>query len=128
MSVFDKYPLDDSWKVSSATRNITKWEDGSYAMNTNITYEKGNDEISIASVYAINDDQKIDKTVFAKITITHSDMTEFLNYEDGEPAILNRDRLRALREGDFTVRFIKDLNIINDLFESIDSKTKRVYL
>lgn len=72
MSVFDKYPLDDSWEVGSATRNITKWKDGSYAMNTNITYEKGNDEISIASVYVVDEDQKIDKTVFAKITITLS--------------------------------------------------------
>lgn len=55
-------------------------------------------------------------------------MTDVLNYEDGEPAIVTRDRLRALKDEDFTVRFIKDLNIINNLFENIDSKTKRVYL
>lgn len=128
MSVFDKYELDDSWKIKSATRNITKWTDVEYAMNTNIVYSKDTDELEIASVYGIDKNQKIDKETYAKITITLFDLTDVLNYDDGEPKIVKRDRLRALKDEDFTVRFIKDLNIINDLFESVDSKTKRVYL
>lgn len=128
MSVFDKYELDDSWKIKSATRNITKWDDVEYAMNTNIVYSKGTDELEIASVYGIDKDQKIDRETYAKITITLSDLSEFYDYDDGQPKIVRRDRLRVLKDEDFTVRFIKDLNIINDLFESIDSKTKRVYL
>lgn len=128
MSVFDKYELDDSWKIKSATRNITKWDDVEYAMNTNIVYSKGTDELEIASVYGIDKDQKIDRETYAKITITLYDLSEFYDYDDGQPKIVRRDRLRALKDEDFTVRFIKDLNIINDLFESIDSKTKRVYL
>lgn len=128
MSVFDKYELDDSWKIKSATRNITKWTDVEYAMNTNIVYSKDTDELEIASVYGIDKNQKIDKETYAKITITLFDLTDVLNYDDGEPKIVKRDRLRALKDEDFTVRFIKDLNIINELFEGVDSKTKRVYL
>ncbi|UZZ63943.1 hypothetical protein A71_137 [Escherichia phage A7_1] len=126
MSIFDgKDYLVADWIPISATRNIHIY-DGVKNLNTTIIYTNSEEdrEMQIMSVYGIDDENKIEKGR-ARIGI---DIFDLSGDQSADPVNIDRSRVFAHKEEQFTEELIKDLQMINTLFDNVHEKVKRVYL
>lgn len=126
MSIFDgKDYLVGDWIPISATRNIHIY-DGIKNLNTTIIYTNKEEdrEMQIMSVYGIDDGNKIEKGR-ARIGI---DIFDLSGDQSADPVNIDRSRVFAHKEEQFTEELIKDLQMINTLFDNVHEKVKRVYL
>ncbi|WWT49261.1 hypothetical protein [Escherichia phage vB_EcoM-LTH01] len=126
MSIFDgKDYLVADWIPISATRNIHIY-DGVKNLNTTIIYTNSEEdrEMQIMSVFGIDDENKIEKGR-ARIGI---DIFDLSGDQSADPVNIDRSRVFAHKEEQFTEELIKDLQMINTLFDNVHEKVKRVYL
>ncbi|WBF77572.1 hypothetical protein A73_118 [Escherichia phage A73] len=126
MSIFDgKDYLVADWIPISATRNIHIY-DGVKNLNTTIIYTNSEEdrEMQIMSVFGIDENNKIEKGR-ARIGI---DIFDLSGDQSSDPVNIDRSRVFAHKEEQFTEELIKDLQMINTLFDNVHEKVKRVYL
>lgn len=126
MSIFDgKDYLVADWIPISATRNIHIY-DGVKNLNTTIIYTNSEEdrEMQIMSVFGIDENNKIEKGR-ARIGI---DIFDLSGDQSADPVNIDRSRVFAHKEEQFTEELIKDLQMINTLFDNVHEKVKRVYL
>lgn len=125
MSIFDNTFLEAGWDCISATKNIN--DCGEYKdMVVKLTYQHEEHHAEVAATYSVNVGGKISKQKSVKMFVKLYDLSQ--GKDDDALVIIFCRSLRAFREEEMTEEMVKDINIINAMFDKASDEVRRVYL
>ncbi|URC22628.1 hypothetical protein KASHIRA_00340 [Serratia phage vB_SmaM-Kashira] len=110
--------LDCGFDCVSAEKHISVSEEYKYVMVNLEFIDSSKRAFKVSSSYVVNRGGKISMQESAKVA------AQYLN--DGK--VINRDRIVAYNEAEFTEELLNAINDINELFEQADVEGKKVYM
>ncbi|URC22371.1 hypothetical protein CHUUTOTORO_02860 [Serratia phage vB_SmaM-ChuuTotoro] len=110
--------LDCGFECVSAEKHISVSEEYKYVMVNLEFVDTDRRAFKVSSSYVINRGGQLSRQESAKVA------AQYLN--NGE--VINRERICAYREEEFSEELVNAINDINALFEDADLNNKKVYM
>lgn len=110
--------LDCGFECVSAEKHISVSEEYKYVMVNLEFIDTDRRSFKVSSSYVVNRGGQLSRQESAKVAAQYLD----------NGTVINRERIVAYREEEFTEELVNAINDINDLFEGADINNKKVYM